>query len=386
VSDGAILGPRALNRALLARQGLLDRVDWSVTEAVDRLVGLQAQVPHAPFVALWSRLAHFDPAEVDALLEARRLVRAGVMRGTIHLLSPADCVGARQALEPLYAQVFRTAFGAGLRGADPHAVRAAGEALLTGTPMSRTELSAALAPSWPQAEPASLGQAVVHHAHVVQVPPRGLWRRPGPPVWARTADWVGEGQLPEPARVDDLVLRYLAAFGPATAADVRTWSRITGLRPVIEALRPRLRTFRDAAGRELLDVPDGLLPPPETPAPPRFLPEFDNITLSHDDRARILDGRGRARRCRAARGPARCSSTASPARTGASRSAGASRRSRSTGSAAGRATRAGRRTPSATRPWRSPASSPRTRRATRSASTGDEAPRPVSRDLPSGAS
>jgi hypothetical protein len=291
VSDGAILGPRALNRALLARQGLLDRVDWSVTEAVDRLVGLQAQVPHAPFVALWSRLAHFDPAEVDALLEARRLVRAGVMRGTIHLLSPADCVGARQALEPLYAQVFRTAFGAGLRGADPHAVRAAGEALLTGTPMSRTELSAALAPSWPQAEPASLGQAVVHHAHVVQVPPRGLWRRPGPPVWARTADWVGEGQLPEPARVDDLVLRYLAAFGPATAADVRTWSRITGLRPVIEALRPRLRTFRDAAGRELLDVPDGLLPPPETPAPPRFLPEFDNITLSHDDRARILDGR-----------------------------------------------------------------------------------------------
>jgi hypothetical protein len=121
------------------------------------------------------------------------------------------------------------------------------------------------------------------------VPPRGLWGASGQPTWALSSDWVpGSAE----ADLDALVLRYLAAFGPAAPADVRTWSRITGLREVIARLRPGLRTFRDEHGRELLDVPDGSLPDPRTPAPPRFLPEYDNVALSHQNRSRLFDGTG----------------------------------------------------------------------------------------------
>jgi hypothetical protein len=284
----AVLSPRALNRALLARQGLLERTRAPALEMVERLVGMQAQVPSNPYVALWSRLEGFRPEELSDAIASRKAARAGLMRATIHLVTARDLLAIQPLTLPVLAGVYRSQFRKRLH-APMDDVLEAGRELLERRPRTRAQLGQLLAPRWPDTDPAILGHAVVHRLALVQVPPRGLWRGVGQPTWALSSQWipgVGEPDL------DALVLRYLAAFGPAAPADVRTWSRITGLRAVIERLRPELRTFRDEAGRELLDVPDGPLPDPATPAPPRFLPEYDNLALSHADRSRIFDGTG----------------------------------------------------------------------------------------------
>ena len=286
-----VLGARALNRALLERQGLLERTGGSASATIEQLVGMQAQVPENPYVGLWSRLEGFAPEELSGLIAERRAVRAGVMRATIHLLSDRDCLAIQPITQAVLIKTFKSPWAKGLAGADPAEVTAAGLELLTDRPRTRAELSDLLAPRWPDADPKSLSHAATVHTALVQIPPRGLWRQSGQATWAPTEQWLGEALEARPS-VDDLVLRYLAAFGPATVADVRTWSRLTGLREVVERLRPRLRTFRDENGRELLDVPDGPLPDPDTPAPPRFLPEYDNLALSHADRSRIFAGLG----------------------------------------------------------------------------------------------
>jgi hypothetical protein len=241
-------------------------------------------VPSNPYVALWSRLDGFRPAELSDALAGRAAVRAGLMRATIHLVSARDLHAIQPLTQPVLAGVFRGQFAKHLH-APLEDVLDAGRELLLAEPRTRAQLSTLLAPRWPGTDPAILGHAVVHHLPLVQIPPRGLWRGVGQPTWALSSAWIDGAAEPD---LDDLVLRYLAAFGPAAPADVRTWSRITGLRAAIDRLRPDLRTFRDEAGRELLDVPGGLLPDPATPAPPRFLPEYDNVALAHADRGRIV--------------------------------------------------------------------------------------------------
>ena len=140
---------------------------------------------------------------------------------------------------------------------------------------------------WLGRDPSTLAIAARMLVPLVQVPPRGLWGGRGQPTLAGLEAWVGRPIEPEPS-LDAVVLRYLRAFGPATTADMRTWSGLTGLREAFERLRPTLRTYRDERGRELFDVPDGLLPDPRTPAPVRFLPVYDNLVLSHDDRSRVV--------------------------------------------------------------------------------------------------
>lgn len=287
-----LLSRRALNRALLARQMLLERHRIPAQEAMERLVGMQAQVPTDPYIGLWTRLEGFRTDELAELIASRRAVRATTMlRTTIHLLSARDALAVRPVLQPVAERQFGySPFARPLAGIPLSEILDEGIRLLAAGPMTIAELGRRLAERWPGVDPSPLGYAVRYLVPLVQVPPRGLWGRGGQPRCVLTEQWLTD--VPhEPTTIDVLVLRYLAAFGPATAADVQTWSWLTGVRAVLDRLAPSLRTFRDEAGRELYDVPDGPLPDPGTPAPVRFLPEYDNILLSHKDRSRVLDMR-----------------------------------------------------------------------------------------------
>ena len=285
---GRPLSLRALNRALLARQMLLARVRMGPGEAVQRLVGMQAQEPQAPYLGLWSRLEAFSPEGLSELVAERRLVRAGLMRVTIHLVSAEDYAQLWPLLRERLASGFRSSpFARRLAGADLEEVVGAGHTHLTRAAHTRSELGRVLAERWPQADGPSLAMAATMLAPVVQVPPRGLWRQGGQARWSPAPDWIGRA-LPEEVDPAPIVRRYLAAFGPATVADFAAWSGLTGARAIVESLREELVVVRDDAGRELLDVPGAPLPDPDVAAPPRFLAPFDNAILAHADRGRII--------------------------------------------------------------------------------------------------
>ena len=184
-----MLTQRALNRALLSRQLLLDRVDLPdeagrrravVIQAVEHLVGLQAQAPFPPYYGLWSRLGGFRPEDLATLLTDRSVVRIALMRGTIHLVSARDCLPLRSLVQPVLDRGLRGSFGNQLAGVDPAAVATAGRELVESEPMTFSQLGAALAERWPDHSPAALAQAVRAYVPLVQVPPRAVWGRAGP--------------------------------------------------------------------------------------------------------------------------------------------------------------------------------------------------------------
>lgn len=285
-----VLSDRALNRALLERQLLLERRPLPVAAAIERLAGLQAQVPQAPYVSLWSRLDGFTAGELSDLVGDRAAVRAGLFRVTIHLVSAADCLALRPLLQGLFASRFRSSpYARLLAGVDLRQVTADARRLLAG-PVTRTELGLRLREGRPGVDQLALAYAGTYLVPTVQVPPRGQWGGRGQARWQSIDAFLGDGG-DRPAGLESLVRRYLAAFGPAAAADFTAWSGLPAAR-VFASIKPSLRSYRDQRGRELFDLGDGPLPDPETPAPPRFLGEYDNVLLAHADRGRVInDGR-----------------------------------------------------------------------------------------------
>jgi hypothetical protein len=287
-----VLGNRALGRALLERQLLLDRAPLSPTEAIERLAGMQAQAPLAPYIGLWTRLATFRTGDLADLITTRAAVRIALMRSTIHLVTAADCLAFRPLMQPLLDRVLNANHGRHLRGLDLEAVAMAGRALFEERPRTPRQLGALLAERWPGRDPSALAQVIRARVPLVQVPPRGIWVRGAQAAHTSAEHWLGRAPSPKPSP-ELLVTRYLSAYGPASVADVQTWSGLTRMREVIERLH--LRTYRDENGTELFDLPDAPRPDPDTLAPPRFLPEFDNLLLSHADRRRVITDEHRAR-------------------------------------------------------------------------------------------
>lgn len=273
-----MLTDRALNRALLHRQLLLERLPMALPAAVEHLVGLQAQAPVDPFLGLWSRLVDFDPHELGAAVDRHAMVRLALHRSTVHLVTAADAVALRPVFRSALERMARSAFGSKLAGVDPAALAAATRELMA-EPLTFGELGKRLRERWPDRPEIALAQTGRALVPLVQLPPRGVWGRSGRAVHAPADTVLGPlGTDPAP---DRLILRYLAAFGPATVADVQSWSGLTRLAEVVDRLPlRRLGPF--------YDLPDAALPEEDRPAPPRFLPEYDNVLLGHADRSRIV--------------------------------------------------------------------------------------------------
>ena len=301
------LSLRALNRAALHRQLLLDRAPLAALDAVGRLAALQAQAPLAPYVGLWTRLVGFRHEELKELITERAVLRAHLMRNTVHLVDAGDYLRFRPLYQPVLARHLAGNFGKNLIGVDLAELAAVAADLLGQTPLTRVELGARLAPRWPDHDPASLTYAASHLLPLVQVPPRGLWGEPNHRAAFMLANaWLAGrdpsaspspplGLDPTPmgqsTMLEQLVLRYLAAYGPASVADAQAWSGLSRLREVTDRLGSRLRAFTGPDGADLLDLPDAPRPDPDVPAPPRFLPEYDNLLLSYAERSRVIPHR-----------------------------------------------------------------------------------------------
>jgi hypothetical protein len=291
---GDALTLKELNRATLARQMLLAREKTPVLRAVERLAGLQAQLARPPYVGLWSRVQGFRPEQLTRLVHERKVVRATLMRCTLHLVSTKDYQALRSTFQPMLTAAMHGVLKHRGKDIDVELLKATARACLDDRPQTFEELRAVLATSYPDIDARALGFAVRTHLPVVQVPDQTRWGWPGAADFAAAESWIGEPVAPV-ADAPGLVQRYLAAFGPASVRDAMMWSGIRGLEPAFESLRPKLRVFRDEKGRELFDLPKAPRPPAGTPAPVRFLPDYDNLLLGHADRRRVISDDHRPR-------------------------------------------------------------------------------------------
>jgi len=295
MTNSSMLSPRALNRALLARQMLLEREHVTAVDAIARLVGLQAQVPRPPFVGLWTRLSDFRRAELAGALHDRAVVRVTSMRGTLHLMTTADYIAMRGPLQPMLSKGTLSILRGRGADLDIDALDAEARRFFATKGATFDALRDHLKAMNPKGDERAMAYAIRTHVPLVQVPTDATWAFPAAAEFALADRWLSKKVPTKATSVEVLVRRYLAAFGPATPADAQAWSGMAGLRETFETLRPSLVTFRDARKRELFDLPDAPRPDEETPAPVRFVPDFDNIVLSHDDRTRIMADEHRSR-------------------------------------------------------------------------------------------
>jgi hypothetical protein len=280
------LTQRELNRALLARQLLLERSTVPLPRVLERIGGIQNQYAPNAYIRLWSCVDGFRRDDLTRALERRSVIQATLMRETIHAVSRRDywpfAVGIRAAQRQWFLRVRKP------RPKERDLERQATElrALMADGPRRHDELVEIVGRSWGMVGP---------WIDLVRVPPSGTWERRRAHLFRTAEEWVGPEDVEEPEARDHLVRRYLAAFGPASRNDISHWAHLPlgDLRPVLERLS--LRRFRDEAGGELLDLPRAPLPDPETPAPVRFLPTWDATLLVHARRTGVLPERYRPR-------------------------------------------------------------------------------------------
>jgi hypothetical protein len=282
-ADARTLTWRELNRALLARQMLLERATLTIPRALERMGGLQAQYAPSMYVGLWSRMKDFDRAQLDRALQRGSVVQGTLMRSTIHLVARSDywpmAIGVRRARRDHWLKT-------GRREVSAAQIATAGRKLrgrISGGQMRRKEIDELLG-----------GGSVVTNGvnlwlDLLRIPPSGTWDHRRADLYALAEDWIGS-----PARISDadgielLIRRYLGGFGPAPVQDIAGWAGLPPKRVAEVAGNVRLRRFRAEDGEELLDLPRAPLPDAETPAPPRFLPTWDATLLVHARRTGIL--------------------------------------------------------------------------------------------------
>jgi hypothetical protein len=280
-----VLSTRALNRALLARQLLLERSPLGLTEAIEQVGGLQTQYAPSGYIGLWSRVRDFKRDSLTEALNERRVIQGTLIRSTIHMVSAADwplfSAGSLASRRDWWLRISR----AETEAIDVDEVVRRVRAMLADGPRRQPEMLKALeADGFPRIAWSTAAQLI----EMVRVPPSGTWERRRADLYGIADDWLGPSDVSEAEGQEHLVRRYLGGFGPAALADIASWSGVpaTALRPIVERLD--LRRHRDKSGRELLDLPAAPLPDADTPAPVRFLPTWEATLLVHARRALIL--------------------------------------------------------------------------------------------------
>jgi hypothetical protein len=285
-----VLSTRALNRALLARQLLLERSRGSLTGALERVAGLQTQYAPSAYIALWSRLEGFRRDALTKALHQRRAVQATLMRSTIHVVSARDFPLLATAIRGPRREWWTRVQRRQIEGVDMEDVARRVRKFLANGPRPRRELEEFIREEgFPRIAAASVGMLV----DLIRVPPSGTWEQRRADVYALADDWIATSDATETESQAHLTKRYLGGFGPASLGDISSWAGLptTIIRSVTDGLR--LRRFRDELGGELLDLPRAPLPDPDTPAPIRFLPTWDATLLVHARRTQILPERYR---------------------------------------------------------------------------------------------
>jgi len=287
-----VLSLRELNRTTLSRQLLLERSTLPLKHAVERLVGLQAQLARPPYVGLWTRLDDFARDHLAESFEQRSVVKATFVRATLHVLSTADYLRFRATLQPVLTSALDEILRQRGASVDVGKLVDAAREFIEAEPRSFADITKLFGRLEPNGDPGAMRYSVRTHLPLVQVPTETRWSFPGNPRFTLAESWLSR-RIPTADRTPELVSRYLAAFGPASVKDMQTWSYLDDLAPAFETLE--LTRYRDERGRELFDLPALAIASGDADAPVRFLPEFDNLLLAHQDRAREVPAQYRKR-------------------------------------------------------------------------------------------
>jgi hypothetical protein len=285
--DFPVLSQRELNRASLSRQLLLRRSDLPVEAAVSHLIALQAQAHKPPYIGLWCRLRNVSAMECDLLLTGKALVRSPLMRGTLHVSTADDALRLSPLFEQILDRTLRSSFGRQLKGLNIAAVALAAREALEQGPLTYAELGQHLVHIWPDRSASALAQVARCKLRVVQAPPL-LWNSSERPKVMTQCGWLNR-EAETTAQLDDIVRRYLAAYGPASIQDMQKWFGLAGFTAVVEGMTDQLCRFHSVGGEVLYDLPNCPRPNVDTIAPVRLLPGFDGAVLGYRDPSRFVD-------------------------------------------------------------------------------------------------